>query len=417
MPLAALAARRLPAWTVLATGLLTLLAGLGAARAADSVALAGTVRVLQGAGAGIALPAALVLAWERCGRAAAPGCAGALAAALLLATPLVLDAVPQPSADAPAGSGRDWRAALAPWTWPAAAALAAVLAYRVAAGRAASPLPPPRPAERGGLLLPFAPCAGFALLSVIAAHGWSPGARLVVAGIAVAALLGLAVAGTRDAATGSPSGCAIVMVTAGLLVQPAAGSLAGVAAAGAHAGGGAGAAPLPPFAAGAAAAVAAAALAAVVPARAAVLAGHALMVAALPAAALLLRTDAGGPWAPLLPLVPLGAGAGLALAASLRGASAGAALFGLSLCFPAMLAGRLAALSLQAASLARIRPETDAQRLAGLVQGQHAWLLAAAAAGAAAAVPAVRAARAGRDARPAAGRPSAANAAGTPGAR
>ncbi|MFV2212718.1 hypothetical protein ACFHW2_21145 [Actinomadura sp. LOL_016] len=138
VPLAALAARRLPTWAVLAAGLLTLLAGLGAARAADSVAFAGTVRALQGAGAGIALPAAFVLAWERGGRAAASACAGALAAGLLLATPLVLDAVPQPPAGA-AGAGRDWRAALAPWTWPALAALAAVLAHHAAAGRAASP--------------------------------------------------------------------------------------------------------------------------------------------------------------------------------------------------------------------------------------------------------------------------------------
>ncbi|MFD0906172.1 hypothetical protein ACFQ11_37770, partial [Actinomadura sediminis] len=222
VPLAALAARRLPAWTVLAAGLLTLLAALGAARAVDSVPSAGTGRALQGAGAGIALPAALVLARERGGRAMTTVWAGLLADALLAATPLVLGAVPQPPGDDPAGTGRDWRAALAPWTWPAAAALAAVLAYRVAAGRTPSPLPPPRQAERGGLLLPFAPCAAFALLAVVAAHGWSPGARLVVAGTMVAALLGLALAATRDAATGSPYGCAITMVAAGLLVQPAA---------------------------------------------------------------------------------------------------------------------------------------------------------------------------------------------------
>ncbi|MBE1538027.1 hypothetical protein [Actinomadura algeriensis] len=410
VPFAGIAARRFPAWAVLAAGLLTLLAGLGAARAADSVAFAGTVRALQGAGAGVTLPAALVLARERGGRAAPAVWAGALAAALLLATPLVLAAVPQPPGVGPAGPGPDWRTALAPWTWPAVLALAAVLAHRAAAGRPPAPMPPPRRAERGGLVLPFVPCAAFALLSVVAAHGWSPGARLVVAGSAVAALLGLAVAGTRDAAAGSPFGCAITMVAAGLLVQPAAGPLAGIAAAGEHAGGGAGTPPLPPFAAGAAAALAAAVLSARLPARRAVLAGHALMVVALPAGALLLGTDGGGHRAALLLLVPLGAGAGLALAASLRDARAGAALFGLSLCFPAVLAGQLAVLSLQAASLARIRPETDAQRLAGIVQGHDAWLPAAAAAGAVAAVLAARAAR------PAAGR-RAADASGTSAAR
>ncbi|WP_199747928.1 SOS response-associated peptidase family protein, partial [Actinomadura sp. WAC 06369] len=415
VPLAALAARRFPAWTVLAAGLLTLVAALGAARAVDSVALAGTVRALQGVGAGTALPAALVLAWERGGRAPAAAWAGLLAAALLLATPLVLDAVPQPPGDDPAGTGRDWRAALAPWTWPAAAALAAVLAHRAAAGRAPSPLPPPRRAERGGLLLASAPCAAFALLAVVAAHGWSPGARLVVAGVAVAGLLGLAHAGTRDAVTGSPFGCAITMVAAGLLVQPAAGPLAGIAAAEAHAGGGAGAPSPVPFAAGAAAALAAAALAARVPPRGAVLAGLVLMAAAPPLGAVPLGT--GAPWAAAPLLVPLGAGAGLALAASLRDAGPGAALFGLSLCFPAVLAGQLGALSLQAASLARIRPETDAQRLAGLVEGQRTWLLAAAAAGVVAAVLAARAARGAPAAAPAAGRHCAANASGAPAAR
>ncbi|MFD0905551.1 hypothetical protein, partial [Actinomadura sediminis] len=125
----------------------------------------------------------------------------------------------------------------------------------------------------------------------------------------------------------------------------------------------------------------------------------------------------GAPGAPQALLVPFGAGPGLALALPLRDAGAGAALFGLSLCFPAVLAGQLAALSLQAASLARIGPGTDAQRLAGLVQGQRTWLLAAAAAAAVIAALAVRAARGAPDAHRAAGRHCAANTARAPAAR
>ncbi|WP_187357031.1 hypothetical protein, partial [Actinomadura sp. CNU-125] len=114
---------------------------------------------------------------------------------------------------------------------------------------------------------------------------------------------------------------------------------------------------------------------------------------------------------------PARRGRGLALAASLRGAARAPRCSACRCASRRCWRGSRPALSLQAASLARIRPETDAQRLAGLVQGQYAWLCIAAAAGLVAAVPAVRAARNGRDARPAAGRRSAANASGTSAAR
>lgn len=75
-------------------------------------------------------------------------------------------------------------------------------------------------------------------------------------------------------------------------------------------------------------------------------------------------------------------GGGLALAASLRDADAGGALFGLALCFPAVLAGQLAVLSLQAARLQRLRPATEAQRLDALLEGYRVWLVVAGAAAA-----------------------------------
>ena len=72
------------------------------------------------------------------------------------------------------------------------------------------------------------PAAAFAFLAVVTTFGWSPGAQLIVASVGLAALLGLAFAGSKDATAGSPLGFAVVMVTAGLLGMPVAGPLAGL---------------------------------------------------------------------------------------------------------------------------------------------------------------------------------------------
>ncbi|RFS83229.1 hypothetical protein D0T12_24095 [Actinomadura spongiicola] len=386
VPLAAVAARRFNALPVLATGLAVLLAGLGAAGYARSLPLAGTVRAVQGAGAGIILPACLVLVWERRSRALTAAWAGTLAGALIVAMPLVLTAVP-----APAGGKAvpDWRVALVPYQWPAVAAAVAALVHLVLRGRRRWSLPASRHSERGQLLLPLVPVASFAFLAVVAAVCWSPGARLVVAGLALPALLGLALAAGRDTTAGSPHGCAIVMIATGLLTCPVTGPLAGLDAA----------VPLLPYAVAAVAAPAGALASVRVAPRHGVRAGYALMIAAVPFA---FGAPGDDGWTLLVPLVLLGAGAGLALAASLRDAGVGAALFGLSLCFPAVLAGQLLVLSLQASRLERLRPVTDAQHFAALRDGYHVWL---AVAGTAAVLLAVATARHARrtDARPEAG--------------
>ncbi|NYD50526.1 multisubunit Na+/H+ antiporter MnhG subunit [Actinomadura luteofluorescens] len=367
VPLAAVAARRLPAWGVLMAGFAVLLAGIGAARLADSLPDIGTVRALQGAGAGIVLPASLVLVWERRNPALSAAWAGALAGTLILAMPLALKAVPVPADGA---AVPDWRVALAPYPLLAVAAAGAALAHPLLRGRRHRRPPPLRRTERGPLLLVPVPAGGFAFLAVVAAHGWSPGARLLLAGLTLLALAGLAFAGARAAAAGGPSGGAVVMIAVGLLCQPVAGPLAGLAAAGTGTAG----PPALPFAVAAAAALAAALAATRTGTRGAVRTGYLLMAAAVP---LGLAGGALGRWALLAPLVPLGAGAGLALAASLRDARVGAALFGLSLCFPAVLAGQLLVLSLQAARLQRSRPVTDAQHVHALLEGYRIWLAVA----------------------------------------
>ncbi|MFC7729460.1 hypothetical protein [Actinomadura keratinilytica] len=388
VPPAAVAVRRLPARHVLAVGLLCLLGGLVAVRYAGSVPFVAAARAAQGLGAGIALPATLALTLEPApGRRRAPLAAlwaGTLAGALLAAMPMALHAAPRPD---PATGAVDWRQALAPYPQVAAVALGAALlclllprgtapadAQHAARGAA-------RSAERTQLLLAAAPAAALAFLAVVATYGWSPGARLVVAGVGVVTLLGLAVTGGRDdgpagarTAPAAPA-CAVAMAAAGLLAFPVAGPLAGLVQTAAGEGGGV--SPLP-FAAAACAAVAGALAAVRVPpegARAPVLGGFGLV-----ASAVLLTLAADGPpgrWTLTACLVPLGAGLGAALAASLRGAGAGAALYGLSLCPPAILTGQLIVLSLQAGRWQRTLPDTAAQQFAALAAGYRLWLVTA----------------------------------------
>src|SRR5690606_39319430 len=104
--------------------------------------------------------------------------------------------------------------------------------------------------------------------AVVAAHEWSPGARLVVAAAALLCLLGLAVAGDGDehgdeygvdgadgvdGGRGDARACALVMIAVGLLCHPVAGPLAGLASAAAP---GEGPAAVLPFVLAAAAAAA-----------------------------------------------------------------------------------------------------------------------------------------------------------------
>jgi cyanate permease len=359
VPPAAVMARRLPARAVLLAGLLCLLGGIAAVRYAGTVPLLAGGRLLQGVGAGIVLPATAVLVWEMRSRFLVALWAGALAAGLVVAMPLALHLVP--------ASG-DWRVALAPFPWPVVLALAALLPCLAWRGE---PLPVPKHAERGQVVLPIAPAAGLAFLALVVTHQWSPGAQLVVACIALVALCGPAMAAGRDAAAGSPLGCAVVMVATGLLAYPLAAPLAGLAADG-------GEMPPVPFAAGGAAALAGALLTAWLPGRAvraAVPAGHALILAAV-LVALVTRTPAE-PGPLMAVLIPLGLGVGVALAASLRDAAAGAVLFGLGLCFPAVLTGQLLVLSLQAGRWQQARPATGAQQAQALADGYHVWLMAA----------------------------------------
>jgi MFS family permease len=382
VPLCAVLARRFPAWVILMAGLLCLLGGELTAQYAASVPLVAVARSAQGLGAGAVLPATLVLVWRRAGRALSAVWAGIFVASLLLTMPLALYGVPR----APG----QWRSVLQPYPWLVGAALATTGLFGIFRGRvAASERTAVRPTERTQLLLLVAPAAGFAFLAVVTTYGWSPGAQLVVAGIGLAALLGLALVGTRDLTTGSPLGCAVVMISTGLLTVPVVSPLAGLMSTRE----GPQAISLLPFAAGAFAALAGALLVGVSGARhrpaadgeeprpglglSTVLAGHGLAVVAV---LILLTTDAGSsPWLLCVPLVALGGGIGMALAASLRSAELGSALFGLALCFPAVLLGFLVIGPLQVARVnAVVRVGGGMQNAVyALTAGFRVWLIVA----------------------------------------
>lgn len=370
-PLAAVLARRRTPWGVLFGGLALMLCAQASAAYATSVPLTGLVRAVQGVGAGAVLPAALLLACERPERRLATGVwAAVLTGSLLLATPAVLAATPGPYGVYAA----EWRVILHPYWWLGATALVGtgllgVLRLRPPVGPG---VPAPTRGERVLLLLPVAPAAGFAFLAVVTTYAWSPGGQLILAACAVAGLLGIALAGSRGAVTGSPLGYAVVMVAVGLLSMPVTGPLAGLM-------GGRGT-PFGPFAVGAGCAALAVLTATATrrPAgRGAVLCGYGLVIAAMVA---LLAMGAGADrWELSGALGALGTGVGLALGTTLRPAGAGPALFGLTLCFPAVLGGHLVVGPLQVAKVGAVTRAGGGtgQALAALTDAYRMWLVSA----------------------------------------
>jgi hypothetical protein len=374
-PLAAVLARRLPAWAVLFAGLSLMLGAQASAAYATSVPLTGLLRAVQGAGAGAILPAALLLACEHRERRLTVGVwAAGLAASLLAATPAVLIATPAPDDPyAPA-----WRTILHPYWWLGAVALvgAGVLGLlRLRPSRGPGVLPAPR-GERVQLLLPVAPAAGFAFLAVVTGYGWSPGAQLILAACAIAGLLGLALAGSRGTTTGSPLGYAVVMIAVGLLTMPVTGPLAGLL--------GGPQVTFGPFGAGAgcaALAVLTATASRRAAGRSAVLCGYGLVIAAVVAFFAFLPLGAGtAGWELSGALGALGTGIGLSLGTALRPAEIGPGLFGLTLCCPAVLGGHLVVGPLQVAKVGAVTRAGGGagEALLALTEAYRMWLVGAA---------------------------------------
>jgi hypothetical protein len=116
--------------------------------------------------------------------------------------------------------------------------------------------------------------------------------------------------------------------------------------------------------------------------RGAVFAGYGLaIVALLLLLTMLLTTEArDDQWSLTGAMCVLGAGVGLALGAALRQTEVGACLFGLSLCFPAALAGHLVVGPLQVAKVGAVTKAGGGatEALFALTAAYRLWLVAAA---------------------------------------
>ncbi|WP_067186331.1 hypothetical protein [Microtetraspora niveoalba] len=356
VPLAAIAVRRFRAAPILVAGLTLLAAADAAGGYAGSAVAVGALRVLHGVGAGMLLPATLVAVWERPRRRfLLPLWAGMLAASLAGAQALAL----WPLARATA-----WQVTLQPYPLLTGVALALAAVYLVLwivtrdgadggdadAGR-------PSASERSRLTLAAVPSAGIAVLGVGTTFDWPPVLVIAAAAVAVVAMLGLGAV----AAFEGPGGRALAFtgVAVGLVVLPTAAQATYVEMGGVRGGPGLSGLWLPFTLAAAVALVVAWGVGAVAEERAGryVGAGLVAVVAGLCAIRLLAPTPDG----PLLvvPFAMLAGGSAVALVAALRPVRIGTALFGLSLCFPAVLAGFLMGTGIQLIRLREVARSGD----------------------------------------------------------
>lgn len=374
IPLAGMALRRFEAAPMLVAGLALLAVADIAGGFAGSTLGIGALRVLHGLGAGVLIPATFAASWERSG--AARGVltalwAGALAAGLLAAQALALW---------PLDDVTSWRVTLQPYPLLTGVglALAAVyfmlsrLARRNGGGRGFGAL-----AGHGHLMLTIGPSIGIAVLAFGTTFNWPSGLIVFAAATAVVVLLAVAAAGRVMGAGGRP--LAFVMVAVGLVVLPTAAQMTYVELGGL---GGPGLSGLwAPFGLAVVVAFAAALVAgrmseAVAPRLAT--GGLVTMVVGLCAVRLFVPSPSGMPL--MVPFTLLTAGAAVAVTSAVRGTGLRAALFGVSLCFPAVLGGFLLGTGIQVGRLRAVSSSgtvTSQAMVDGFVGALHLWALVA----------------------------------------
>ncbi|MBX6383344.1 MAG: hypothetical protein IRZ07_10305 [Microbispora sp.] len=378
VPLAAVAVRRLRAAPILVAGLTLLALADVAGGYSETVTLVGVLRVLHGIGAGMLVPATLVAVAERPRRRVLLGIwAGALAASLLSAQALALWAIRDVTS---------WQVTLQPYPLLTGVALALAAVYLVlwmisrdgekqAEGEI---LPGGRPtsAERGRLALAIVPAAAIAVLGVGITFDWPPPLVVVAAALAVVGMLALAAFGTFEGPGGRT--LAFVNVAVGLVVLPTAAQMTYIELGGPL--GGPGLRGLwVPFLVAALVALAAAVLAGRVPetfATRMAAVGLAAVVAGLAAIRLLVPAPTGTPL--VVPFVLLAAGAAVALVGAFQTAGLGSAMLGLSLCFPAVLAGFLLGTGIQVNRLREAAAAAQGNGNAlvdGFIDALHMWAL------------------------------------------
>ncbi|MEV5407211.1 hypothetical protein AB0K60_00020 [Thermopolyspora sp. NPDC052614] len=215
VPLAVLAARRFHAAPLLLAGLALLAAAEAAGGFAATPLVAGVLRGLHGVGAGLLMPATLLAAWERQGgarRALLALWAGALTASMLTAQALALW---------PLDQATSWRVTLQPYPLITGLALTIGAVYLVlwlVSGESRATRP--TVIAGGRLLSAVAPTAGIAALALGTTFDWLAALTLAAAGVSVIMLFALGLLGAPDGVSGRV--LAIVMTIAGIVVLPTA---------------------------------------------------------------------------------------------------------------------------------------------------------------------------------------------------
>ena len=362
-PLGALAVRRLRAGPVLLAGLLVVAAADALGGTAATVLAIGVDRTLHGLGAGIAMAAVVAVVAEQrtAQRSLAGWWAGVTVATLAAAPELMRHRV----------TAGDWHAALQPYPWLTGIALGlgalyAALAERTAVTAARSAFPV---AERSHLALLAAPVAGMCAIAVAVTYRGDKAvaAAAIADGIALSGIVAM----TARAAAGR---FAVVCAVTGFALAPAAGAVTALTppalpaggAALAAALGGAVLALLPRYPAGRS----------VVLIRAITAAGLGLAASGF---AVLYLAGAGNPQGRMLLLVcvPLAGGLGAALTSSLRAAGAAGAMTGVVILLAGVVAGYLAAGSIQLNELTGARTGQAVHRAFVVAAGRWALLAAA----------------------------------------
>jgi hypothetical protein len=399
--IAALAVLRLRAWPVLLAGLLVMAVADALGGSARTVTVIAVVRVLHGAAAGLALPAALALAWER-----APAPRQWLIALWSVVAVAGLTAAPAVARVRLASGG--WHAALAPDPWLTGAALTMAALYAVlAAGpgaaspgsassggapgyraRGAGARPDTNHArpdanharqdatqERAQLAVLAVPGIGLGALSV--AVTYRPPAALLAAGaVAVLILYGVAAVASADRLVGGPLCFPVIGAVTGLVVAPVAGavtSLRGLDP------GSSGRLSWLPLAVTAGAAITGVAIALTFRERprTVVLAGLVIAMEGLAA------TRLAGPYVPGVVLAgvsaPLAGGLAAAMTAALAEAGMASALSGVSLLVAGLLTGYLASGAVQVRMVTHLTvgpAELQAAERLALASAVGVWELA-----------------------------------------
>jgi hypothetical protein len=359
VPLVAVALRRVQTAHLLVAGLALVAVSDAAGGYAASELLVGVVRVLRGIGAGIIVPVTLVAVWDR--RPALRALwVGVFSFGLLAAQALALW---------PLDDVSSWKVTLQPYPMVTGVALALAAAYLVAwmlLGR--PPGPAPSAKERTRLLLAAVPAAGIAVVAVsTATEGWRAIPVVLLAGVAVVGLLALASIGATASRT-----LAYTMVAVGVVLLPSAAQVTLVEMGGL---GGPGLRGLwiPYTVAGLLAIAASVAVRLLARASGRWLAPLGLLAMVIGLCSVRLVVPSADGLVLAVPFSLLAVGAAVALTAALQEVGAGAAVFGLSLCFAGVLAGFLLGTGVQMAMLDGV---TSAQQLVdSFVGALHWWAL------------------------------------------